>query len=139
MASLAQQIAAIASSFAGGWFLHVLKVRREDKTARQQRKTTLLAFVNVWADDVAYHMGLIIVGLPPGVYVSKVTSERHSKCQELIAKATELECDYRGENLIRFQSFVNRVTLLKADTNNKAGQKELLTALRDLADFLRKS
>jgi hypothetical protein len=139
MPSWGQQIVSSVVSLLVGWFLHVLKVTKDDKKTRLERKTKLLAFVNVWADDVAFQMNLIHATMPGAIIISGITSQLHSNRQQLIGRATELEMNYRGERLLHFRTLVNGVTLLKADTNKKSGQKELLSALRSLSEFVRQN
>jgi hypothetical protein len=144
MALLNQLFVSSIVSLLAGWFLHVLKTKADDKKAREGRKINVLTFVSVWESDVAHEMSLVFVsGLPggnvPGTFISATTRQFHSNTNQLIEKATELEANYRGETLLRFRGVVQAVTLMKANTNDKAGQKELLTALRTLADFVRKN
>jgi hypothetical protein len=113
---------------------------RRDK---KQRKASFLGFLAAWETKADSDSRLTFVsGLPIGLQVNRtmgpVARDFTAKRIELNEKARLLEPNYRGSKLDRFQRLTKAVADMPLGEVDKDA-KQLLGAVRDLAEFVERS
>jgi argininosuccinate lyase len=117
-----------------GHFLAIGRDARNRKHAsevdRQARKTSFLAFLNVWEAEVDRNLGIVS---PVNVSVEQFDAKRY----QLIEKATELELSYRDKTGFRW-AYKTIVDMTAGEVGGERGKQKLFQAIHNLAVFVRK-
>jgi hypothetical protein len=129
----------ISGSVTGALSAHFLTKRRD----KANRKANFLGFLAGWETKIDFDRQTVhVINLPPGSHVIKtieaVARDFIAKRVELNEKARLLEPNYRGKNLNRFQCLTKTVADMPLGEVDK-DPKQLLRAIRDLADFVEQS
>lgn len=107
------------------------------KNARDNRKTSFLAFLNVWESEVEKKVRIVS---PANVFVT-IGGQFDAKRSQLIEKATELELNYRNKTRVSFwEVYVKPITdMTPGEIDSNKGREAFLEAIRNLATFVRKN
>jgi hypothetical protein len=124
----------IGGSITGATVAHFLSKRRD----KEIRRASFLRFLKAWEKEVDFDRQITHwPPLPPGAVktIGNVARDFMAKRIGLAEKARALEPNYRSKRLTRFQGLAETIVDMPLGQIDD-DPKQLLRALRDLADFV---